>query len=275
MFGTSLSQAQVDVMEAILDQAGSLPRAQVAYILATAYHETGGKMRPNRENLTYTSAARLRKVWPSRFKSDAAAAPFVRNPVALANHVYNGRLGNRPGTDDGWTYRGGGLSHLTGRDNYHRASAITGVDLVSHPERILEPRIAVNELVQGMVTGRYRGHKLADFMRGDGFDHEGARAIINADVAANGKLIAKHARAFEAALAEAGMPVTAAQRPTQPPPAPRPPAASPVETAPPTDKKQGSGAVSGGIAALILATGAAVAAKWTEITQWAAGWWPF
>ena len=68
------------------------------------------------ENLSY-SAERLTKVWPRRFPTIAAAQPFARNPEALANKTYGGRMGNNnPG--DGWKFRGRGIKMLTGRDNY-------------------------------------------------------------------------------------------------------------------------------------------------------------
>ena len=206
VFGRSLSQKQVEVMEAILDETLALPNSHVAYIMATAYHETGTpRMTPTTESLHYTTAARIRAVWPSRFPTLAAAQPFVRNARKLANHVYNGRLGNRSGSDDGWNFRGRGLDHLTGRDNYQRSVRIVGADVVSNPERMLEPEIAVKSLVNGMTTGRYRGHKLSDFEGPDGgFNFVRARSIVNADTAKNGELVAAHARAFMSALAAAG-----------------------------------------------------------------------
>ena len=50
VFGTSLSQAQVEGTEAVLNEciAQRADTAQAAYILATAYGETGGKMQPQR-----------------------------------------------------------------------------------------------------------------------------------------------------------------------------------------------------------------------------------
>lgn len=228
VFGMVLLPAQVNVMEAILDQTADLPIPHVAYILATAYHEPGPKSRmmPNRENMTYTSAARIAAVWPSRFGA-ASAAPFVRNPRGLANRVYNGRLGNRPGSEDGWIYRGGGLDHLTGREHYQTLSAIVGRDLVANPDAILEPEIAVKSLVHGMTTGRYRDLSLSDYgPRADrGFDYVAARAIVNADVKANGKLIAGYAAAFEKALRQAGANEPrqmASKPPALPDPAPEP-----------------------------------------------------
>lgn len=71
------------------------------------------------EESLYYSASRLRAVWPSRFPNNSVANKYAKNPKALANYVYNGRMGNRSGTDDGWNYRGGGMKQLTGSDNYH------------------------------------------------------------------------------------------------------------------------------------------------------------
>lgn len=228
LFGKSLSPNQVSVMDAILDQTEGLPIPHVAYILATAYHEPGpqSRMMPNRENMTYTSAARIAKVWPSRFTVHSAGQ-FVRNPRGLANKVYNGRLGNRPGTDDGWLYRGAGLDHLTGRAHFDTLSHIVGRDLVNQPEAMLEPTIAVKSLVHGMTTGRYRDLSLSDYgPRGyRGFDYVNARAIVNADVKANGAMIADYARAFEAALLKAGANEPrqmASKPPALPDPAPEP-----------------------------------------------------
>lgn len=212
VFGRKISQAQVDVMEAMLDagERGTVPLRQLAYIFATAYHETGHRSRmvPSRESLYYTSAARIKAVWPSRFTLQSARA-YVRNERALANKVYNGRLGNRPGSDDGWRYRGGGLAHETGRDNYHKAALATKVDLVSFPHRILEPEIAVRSIVHGMLTGRYTGKRLSDYITGPKADYFNARAIVNGDKGRKdgkrriGDWIAIYALAFERALTAA------------------------------------------------------------------------
>jgi len=68
------------------------------------------------ENMNYR-AITMTKVWPSRFPTIAAAQPFARNPEALANNVYGGRMGNnQPG--DGHRFRGGGYIGLTGREVY-------------------------------------------------------------------------------------------------------------------------------------------------------------
>lgn len=190
MFGGSMSQVQVDVVNAILDRSKELPDAHLAYILATGFGEA--KLTPIRENMNYT-AARIKQVWPNR----PEAVQFARKPEALANSVYGGRLGNRVGTNDGWIYRGGGIDQLTGRDNYRK------VGIENMPDAILKPEAAVESIVHGMVTGRYTGKKLSDYDKPSGFDFEAARSIVNGDVKLNGKKYAGYAMAFLMALQSA------------------------------------------------------------------------
>lgn len=94
------------------------------------------------ENLHY-SAERLREVWPSRFPTLAAAAPYAHNPRLLADKVYGGRMGNRPGTEDGWTYHGAGLIQLTGRDEFEAVGKIAGLDLIAEPGLACAPKTAL------------------------------------------------------------------------------------------------------------------------------------
>ena len=78
------------------------------------------------ENMSYT-AARIHAVWPSRFPSVASAEPYARNPQRLAGKVYGDRMGNRPGTDDGWLCRGQGLLDNTGRAGFAQLAAHMGI----------------------------------------------------------------------------------------------------------------------------------------------------
>ena len=130
--------AQPDLIAAVaagwpeMVRAGINTPARVAAFIATIATETGG-FRVLSENLNYTSVARLRAVWPSRFKSDAAAVPYVRNPEGLANLVYGKRLGNYA-ANDGWRFRGGGFIQTTGRDNYRAAGHEVDPDALRTPK---------------------------------------------------------------------------------------------------------------------------------------------
>jgi len=97
-----------------------------------------GRLSRLQENLNYTTPERLTQVWPSRFPDVASALPFVRNPEALANKVYQGRMGNvQPG--DGWRFRGRGLKQLTGRDNYQAYQLAADVPVLVDPDKLLDP----------------------------------------------------------------------------------------------------------------------------------------
>lgn len=116
-------------------------RRRLAHWLGQNAHESGGFSRLV-ESLTYSSAARIRAVWPSRFATDADAEPFVRNPQALAERVYGGRMGNtQPG--DGFRFRGRGLKMITGRNNYTAMRDVTGIDIVGNPDLAADPETAV------------------------------------------------------------------------------------------------------------------------------------
>jgi putative chitinase len=110
----------------------------VAHVMAQISHECGAG-HDVVENLNY-SAGRMMQVWPSRFPTMASAAPYAHNPRALANKVYNGRMGNAAGSDDGWTFRGRGAAQTTGREGYQRLAKATGLDVVNHPELVIDPR---------------------------------------------------------------------------------------------------------------------------------------
>ena len=104
---------------------------RLAHFLAQASVECAGGTALE-ENLNY-SAERLHAVWPARFPSIGSAQPYAHNPRLLADKVYDGRMGNRAGTDDGWNYRGRGLIDLTGAATYERVGKACGLDLKENP----------------------------------------------------------------------------------------------------------------------------------------------
>lgn len=172
LFGGALSQPQVDGLDALLDECAAHGVADarcVAYILATAFHETGRTMRPVRE--------------VGRGKGHAYGAPDARS---------------------GLVYYGRGYVQLTWKANYERLGERLGVDLAGAPDRALEPRVAAAVLIVGMVEGLFSGRRLAEFFSSDKTDWIGARRIVNGLDRAD--LVAGYARAFHDALAAAATP---------------------------------------------------------------------
>lgn len=190
LFGGRLTQEQVKGIDSILNTMEKLDPRWLAYALATAYHETGGKMVPVNENLNY-SAKGLRVTFPKYFTA-ADALKYERKPQAIANRAYADRMGNgSEASGDGWKYRGRGLVQITGKDNYVKYG------IADDPDKALQPDIAVAILFDGMVSGKFTGKKLSDYF-GLGTDWVGARKIINGTDKAD--KIAGEAKQFYAAI---------------------------------------------------------------------------
>lgn len=126
---------------------------RVAAFLAHIGHESAG-LTALVENLNYSAEAirnaAARSKPGTRWRSLGPRADrLARNPVALANAAYGGRMGNRDEAGgDGWRYRGRGLMQNTGRANY--AAVRDGLrrvypdcpDFVAEPDALAEPRWA-------------------------------------------------------------------------------------------------------------------------------------
>jgi putative chitinase len=134
------------------------PKRQACFI-GQCMHESGG-FKFLRENLNYSAKA-LMATWPSRFPDMDTAEKFERNPSAIANKVYGGRMGNTE-DGDGAKYIGRGLIQLTGKDNYRAFGEAIGEDLVANPQLVEEPRYAA--LSAGWFWNKRGLNALADAM---------------------------------------------------------------------------------------------------------------
>lgn len=151
MFGGRLRQEQVDGMNAILDNWDHRVRGGdlrwLAYMLATAFHETNQTMQPVRE------AYWLSEGWRQR---------------NLRYYPYYGR----------------GYVQLTWADNYRRAGQFVGADLLRQPDLAMDAGIAATVMFVGMQEGWFRGdgagrQTLARYFNRTTDDPVGAREIIN------------------------------------------------------------------------------------------------
>jgi hypothetical protein len=146
IFGGRLLPDQVSGCEAIMDAfqaAGLTDLRWLAYMLATAFHETAHTMQPIEE----FGKGRGRKY-------GIPSGPF--------NKVYYGR----------------GYVQLTWLHNYERAQRELGAPFVRFPEQVLEPSNAAKIMIRGMTEGWFTGKRLADFL-GKKTDFTNARKIIN------------------------------------------------------------------------------------------------
>lgn len=77
-------------------------------------------------------------------------------------------------------YYGRGFVQLTWPENYRKMSQIAGVDLLRNPNLALDPNIASNIIVAGMMDGTFTGKKLSDFIeKGKKPDFFNARRTVN------------------------------------------------------------------------------------------------
>jgi putative chitinase len=179
LFGGKLTLAQVGGLNALLTiGAATLPNLQaLAYLLATAYHETAHTMLPIAE---YGKG----KGYDYGHQLDMGTGPGRRVPYTTPAMLYYGR----------------GYVQLTWRSNYQAMSRLTGVDLLNNPDLALQPAIAGQIAVQGMLRGYFTGKRLKDYFPTAAGQHDplNARRIINGmDCAAK---IASYYTAFLTAL---------------------------------------------------------------------------
>jgi putative chitinase len=127
------------------------------------------------ENLNY-SAHRLTQVWPKRFPSIAAAAPYAMNPQGLAEMVYGKRMGNTK-QGDGWKYRGRFPIQATGGEMYRKLANALGVyALRADPDLCLEDKL-IGFRASAWIFAVEKGcNQLADKLRMDGGAHD--RSIL-------------------------------------------------------------------------------------------------
>lgn len=140
-------QAEVGGINAILDEidcrAWTDPR-WIAYVLATAWHETGGTMAP------------LEEIGRGK------------------GHPYG-----KPDPETGQAYYGRGFVQLTWRENYARQAKKLGLPLVEEPQLALDPGVAASIICGGMADGDFTGKCLSDYFDADTDDPRNARRIVN------------------------------------------------------------------------------------------------
>lgn len=194
LFGGSLSMPQVYGMEAILDRALAVgtPLRHLAYMLATAFHETAKTMQPiletrNSKDKSNPSIGTAIKRLDSSFA--AGKLPWVKKPYWRKDAA-------------GKSWLGRGLVQLTHKENYERMGKVIGVNLVADPDKAMEPGIAVSIMFFGMTRGDFTGRPLSDYLDGRTPDYLNARRVINGTESA--RKVADYAERFEQALTAAG-----------------------------------------------------------------------
>lgn len=167
LFKHGLKQHQVAGFEAILNAWEKDPahtdHRHLAYMMATAWHETAFTMQPVEEY-----------------------GKGKGKPYGL------------PHPTTGQAYYGRGHVQLTWHENYQRFGRLLNINLVTTPALALDMDTSVRIMMLGMTRGLFTGKKLADYITPAKCDYTNARRIINGiDKAV---AIAAYAEAFERGL---------------------------------------------------------------------------
>lgn len=166
LFKTILKEQQSSI-EAIFSECqkqGVTDFRQIAYILATAYHECYNPRTPE------TRLTPMKEFGGEAYLKGKKYYPFY----------------------------GRGFSQLTWETNYKKESKRLGIDLIKNPDQMLITSIAANSHVYCMKNGVYTGKKLSDYINDQKTDFINARRIINGTDRA--ELIAGYASKFLQAL---------------------------------------------------------------------------
>lgn len=151
------SQSQVDGFNAVLsaiNDSGSPANkpAYVAYMLATAWHETAATMQPIGEY------------------GKGKGRPYGKR-LDVHGGQYSSELP---------IYYGRGYVQLTWLTNYVFMRERLGVDFVNNPELALDPKHAADIMITGMLEGSFTGKSLSKYIKyGLYSEFIDARRIIN------------------------------------------------------------------------------------------------
>jgi hypothetical protein len=155
LFDGKLSTSQVQGLEAILNEwdknYSNHDKRWLAYMLATAHHETGQTMQPIEE-------------WGKG-----------RN-LAYGQRVKQNR---KPYTDTAELFYGRGFVQLTWYENYERAGKELGQNFIQNAAGVMELENATKIMFLGMMEGWFTGRKLSDYFNAKTADWTNARKIIN------------------------------------------------------------------------------------------------
>jgi hypothetical protein len=148
LFPNGYTNKQEEAVSAIIGESntqGVKLATQVAYMLATAYHEAYDWNKPN---------------------SRMTCLVEMGGQSYLKNKAY-------------YPWYGRGFSHLTWKKNYIKESERMGIDLIAHPEKLFEISIAANSHVYCMMNGTYTSVPLTRFVHSGKTDFPNARKVVN------------------------------------------------------------------------------------------------
>jgi predicted chitinase len=158
---TGQAASNIDLLVNEMTANGITNKYAIIGMLSTIGKESGF-IPKNEIPYTDTDNSRIRKIFGSRVKdlSDADLTKLKSNPSKFWDRVYgpddptgkSQQYGNtNPG--DGEKYLGRGFNGITFKSGYAKYGKIVGIDLVSNPNQLNDPRIASKAAVAFFLNG--------------------------------------------------------------------------------------------------------------------------
>lgn len=164
LFAGSISTRQFEGIDAILTALsanGITDTRHMAYMLATAYHETAKTMQP------------IEEYGKGQGRDYGKKLKMGKGPGKRVEYLTPDKL-----------YYGRGHVQLTWYENYQAMGKLLGLPLLEQPELMLTPGVSAKVMIEGMTRGKskfgdFTGKSLEDYFNDKITDPVNARKIIN------------------------------------------------------------------------------------------------
>lgn len=150
----------INLLEKAMEEEGiTNPYAKVA-ILSVIGKESNF-IPKSEHSYSSTSNERLRKLFGARLRdlSDEELSKLKKNDVAFYDKIYGPEAKEHFGWDtgndspgDGYKYRGRGFNQITFKSTYEKYSDLLGIDLVSDPDKLNDPKVAADAAVAFLLN---------------------------------------------------------------------------------------------------------------------------
>lgn len=138
---------------------GIKDKQRLTAILTVAQAESG--LNPWKAESFVYSLDRAKAIFPTKLKglSDIQITNLLKSPSDFANYLYGGLYGNIKNTNDGFDFRGRGLTQVTFRNNYEKLFKVLYdekiVDNSKNINLLFNEDVSVAALVLGKIKGLF------------------------------------------------------------------------------------------------------------------------
>tara|TARA_R100001082_G_scaffold96879_2_gene64579 strand:- start:6492 stop:7844 length:1353 start_codon:yes stop_codon:yes gene_type:complete len=158
VYARGTRNANLKIIERYMTQYGLTNRYMKIALLSVIAKESA-LMPQEEKGYGNASVRRIREIFGSRVKdfNDTELKALAADDKKFFNHIYGGhfknfeKYGNRPGTSDGYDYRGRGMNQITFRGSYKNSGDRIGVDFVGSPDLMNNPEHASHAAVNFLV----------------------------------------------------------------------------------------------------------------------------